>query len=66
MELEQRAAFILFEVEGMSGPEVAEALAVPLGTAYSRLRLAREAFQASLKRARAATPIAYPRKRGAS
>jgi RNA polymerase sigma-70 factor (ECF subfamily) len=65
MELEQRAAFILFEVEGMSGPEVAEALAVPLGTAYSRLRLAREAFQAALTRVRASTPAASPRKRGA-
>jgi len=65
MELEQRAAFILFEVEGMSGPEVAEALAVPLGTAYSRLRLAREAFQAAVMRIRAATPFVHPRKRGA-
>jgi RNA polymerase sigma-70 factor, ECF subfamily len=65
MELEQRAAFILFEVEGMSGPEVAEALAVPLGTAYSRLRLARETFQAAVTRVRASTLADYPRKRGA-
>ena len=62
MELEQRAAFILFEIEGMSGPEVAEALAVPLGTAYSRLRLAREAFQAAVARVRLATAPVYPRK----
>jgi len=64
MELEQRAAFILFEVEGMSGPEVAEALSVPLGTAYSRLRLAREAFQTAVVRASAAQPAGNSRKRG--
>ena len=50
MELEQRAAFILFEIEDMTGPEVAEALAVPVGTAYSRLRAARQAFEAALER----------------
>jgi len=65
MDLEQRAAFILFEIEGMNGPEVAEALAVPLGTAYSRLRLARQAFQSSVQRAHARTPVFRPHKRGA-
>ena len=65
MELEQRAAFILFEVEGMSGPEVAEALAVPLGTAYSRLRLARVAFQAAVERLRSSAPAVPLKKRGA-
>ena len=45
MDLSQRAAFILFEIEGMTGPEVAEALDVPIGTAYSRLRAARLTFQ---------------------
>jgi RNA polymerase sigma-70 factor, ECF subfamily len=41
---EQRAVFCLFELEGMTGEEIAEALEIPLGTAYSRLRLARAAF----------------------
>lgn len=40
-----RTAFVLFELEGCSGPEVAELLGIPLGTASSRLRRAREAFQ---------------------
>jgi RNA polymerase sigma-70 factor (ECF subfamily) len=44
---EQRAVFCLFELEGMTGEEIAEALEIPLGTAYSRLRLARVAFSAA-------------------
>jgi RNA polymerase sigma-70 factor (ECF subfamily) len=52
MEFEQRTAFVLFEIEGMTGPEAAEAMAVPLGTAYSRLRLARDAFLRTVERAR--------------
>ena len=52
MDLDQRAVFLLFELEGMSGPDIAETLDVPLGTAYSRLRLAREAFRRTVLRAR--------------
>jgi RNA polymerase sigma-70 factor (ECF subfamily) len=42
---ELRTAFVLFELEGCTGPEVAELCDIPLGTAASRLRRAREAFQ---------------------
>lgn len=45
---ELRSAFVLFELEGCSGPEVAELCDIPLGTAASRLRRAREAFQAAV------------------
>jgi RNA polymerase sigma-70 factor (ECF subfamily) len=45
---EQRAVFCLFELEGMSGEEIAESLEIPLGTAYSRLRLARAAFSVAV------------------
>jgi RNA polymerase sigma-70 factor (ECF subfamily) len=45
---ELRAAFVLFELEGCTGPEVAELCDIPLGTAASRLRRAREAFQAAV------------------
>ena len=45
---EQRAVFCLFELEGMTGEEIAEAMEIPLGTAYSRLRLARVAFSAAV------------------
>src|SRR5215831_940723 len=41
---EQRAVFCLFEIEGMTGEEIADSLEIPLGTVYSRLRLARAAF----------------------
>jgi RNA polymerase sigma-70 factor (ECF subfamily) len=47
-----RTAFVLFELEGYSGPEVAEMLDIPLGTATSRLRRARESFQASVAKIR--------------
>jgi RNA polymerase sigma-70 factor, ECF subfamily len=42
---ELRTAFVLIELEGCTGPELAELLDVPLGTAASRLRRAREAFR---------------------
>jgi len=39
-----RAAFVLFEIEGLSQPEIASALGIPTGTVASRLRRAREEF----------------------
>jgi len=47
---EQCEVFILVELEEMSGPEVAEALAISVNTVYSRLRLAREHFQRGVTR----------------
>lgn len=38
---DQRTVLVLAQVHGLSGPELAQALEVPLNTAYSRLRLAR-------------------------
>jgi RNA polymerase sigma-70 factor, ECF subfamily len=52
MSLEQRAVFVLFELEGMGGEEIAETLSVPLGTVYSRLRLGRDAFFRACRRLR--------------
>jgi RNA polymerase sigma-70 factor (ECF subfamily) len=52
LELEQRAVFVLHELEGCSIPDVAVALGVPLNTAYSRLRLARGRFAAAVHRLR--------------
>jgi RNA polymerase sigma-70 factor (ECF subfamily) len=40
-----RVSFVLYELEGMSSPQIAELLAIPLGTVASRLRRAREAFE---------------------
>jgi RNA polymerase sigma-70 factor, ECF subfamily len=42
----QREIFVLYELEGFSIPEIASALEIPVGTAASRLRRAREAFAA--------------------
>jgi RNA polymerase sigma-70 factor (ECF subfamily) len=46
----KREVFVLAEVEEMSVPEIAEALEIPVNTAYSRLRAARMAFEAGLSR----------------
>ncbi|HTQ04352.1 MAG TPA: sigma-70 family RNA polymerase sigma factor [Polyangiaceae bacterium] len=64
MDFDQRAAFVLFEIEGMTGPEAAAILGVPLGTAYSRLRLARRAFVAAVERAHK-DPVVFHARGGA-
>lgn len=40
--------FVLFELEGMSSPEIAKLIDIPVGTVASRLRRAREAFRAEV------------------
>jgi RNA polymerase sigma-70 factor (ECF subfamily) len=45
MPEEMREAFVLFELNGLTAPEVAEILAVPVGTVASRVRRAREHFR---------------------
>ena len=54
LDEEQRLVFVLFELESMTGSEIAQALGIPLGTVFSRLRLARVAFRTALGRHRAA------------
>lgn len=51
--LERRAVFVLHELDECPMPEVAEALGIPLNTAYSRLRLAREDLASAIRRLRA-------------
>src|SRR3954467_2208522 len=48
MTLDLRTVFILSELEGMTMPEVAALVEIPVGTAASRLRRAREAFRAAV------------------
>jgi RNA polymerase sigma-70 factor (ECF subfamily) len=50
VEIHRRAVFVLCELDGHTVREVAEALGIPLNTAYSRLRLAREDFMAAVRR----------------
>ena len=53
MPMDQRAVFTLFELDGLTCDEIASLVNIPVGTVYSRLRLAREFFQRSLKRRQA-------------
>jgi len=53
MPMDLRSVFVLFELEGMSTHEIAVFVGIPAGTAASRLRRAREHFQAHVKRLRA-------------
>jgi RNA polymerase sigma-70 factor (ECF subfamily) len=56
---EQRAAIVLRYYVGLSVPEVADALGVPLGTAKSRLHYATESLRAALEaESRAVGPMA--------
>jgi RNA polymerase sigma-70 factor (ECF subfamily) len=47
---DKRAVFVLAELEGQTAPEIATALDIPVNTVYSRLRVARERFEAALAR----------------
>ena len=50
MDDDKRVVFALVELEQLSVPEVARMLDLNLNTAYSRLRLARAAFETELKK----------------
>jgi len=52
---DRRAVFVLHEIDEVPIPQVAEALGIPVNTAYSRLRLGREDFRAAVRRIRART-----------
>ncbi|MHB8876316.1 MAG: RNA polymerase sigma factor [Myxococcaceae bacterium] len=52
LDLEKRAVLVMHDIDGWAIPEVARALSIPLNTAYSRLRRARELFEAEVRRSR--------------
>ena len=52
IDLPRRAVFILHEVDELTVPDVAATLEIPVNTAYSRLRLAREEFGEAMRRLR--------------
>lgn len=54
LPLELRTVFVLFELEGLEVRQIAELEGIPVGTASSRLRRAREEFSAIARRVRAA------------
>ncbi len=53
--LDQRAVFVLYELDETPMKTIAETLEIPVNTAYSRLRLAREAFAKAAARLKEAT-----------
>ena len=57
---DKRAVFILAELEQLPAAEIAVALGIPANTVYSRLRLARAAFEAGLRRVRAKDEWRHP------
>jgi RNA polymerase sigma-70 factor (ECF subfamily) len=53
IELDRRAVFVLHELDGFTCEAIAQNLEIPLGTVYSRLRLARQDFTAKMRRLQA-------------
>jgi RNA polymerase sigma-70 factor, ECF subfamily len=51
IERDRRAVFILHELDEIPMADIASALAIPVNTGYSRLRIAREEFQSAMVRA---------------
>jgi len=49
LDPEKRAVFVMFEVEGLTGREIARLLDLPLGTVHSRLHAARRALADALQ-----------------
>jgi RNA polymerase sigma-70 factor (ECF subfamily) len=56
IDLVRRAVFIMCEIDGIPMPEVAHAFGISVNTGYSRLRAAREDFEAAARRLMKARP----------
>jgi len=54
----KRSVFILYEIQGMSGEEIAQIVGCPLKTVWTRLFHARREFQAGVAKTRAALELA--------
>jgi RNA polymerase sigma-70 factor (ECF subfamily) len=52
LDLDRRAVFVLSDIDAVASAEIAATLSIPLGTVYSRLRLARADFTAAVTRLR--------------
>jgi RNA polymerase sigma-70 factor (ECF subfamily) len=50
LDMDKRAVLVLHDLDGSTVPEIAVALGIPEGTAYSRLRAGREQFVAAMRR----------------
>ena len=50
LSAKKRDVLVLFELEGLTGPEIAEALGIPLKTVWTRLHHARRELEAEVSR----------------
>jgi RNA polymerase sigma-70 factor (ECF subfamily) len=50
LDMPKREVFMMVEIDELTVPEVAEILQIPVNTAYTRLRAARQAFEQALAR----------------
>ena len=50
LDLERRAVFVMFEIDRIPAPAIAEMLDIPLGTVHSRLHRARTDFRDAIAR----------------
>ena len=53
LDEDKREAFVLSQLEGMTAPEIGEALGVNVNTVYARIRAATKAFEQAVARFRA-------------
>jgi RNA polymerase sigma-70 factor (ECF subfamily) len=53
LDLDRRAVLVAHDFDGTTGPEIADALGIPLKTMYYRLRTGREQFIAVVRRIQA-------------
>jgi RNA polymerase sigma-70 factor (ECF subfamily) len=53
IELSRRAVFVLHELDACTCERISQTLEIPIGTVYSRLRLAREDFTSAVRRLQA-------------
>ncbi len=56
LDVDTRTVFVLTEFDDFTAPEIAKLLSVPLGTVASRLRRAREKFQALVRKIYGSAP----------
>ncbi|MDB4944800.1 MAG: polymerase sigma factor RpoE [Labilithrix sp.] len=50
LDFDKRVMLVMHDLEELTAPEIAAELGLPLNTVYSRVRLAREAFRAIVKK----------------
>lgn len=60
LQEDRRIAFVLSDLEDMTANEIAAALDLPLGTVYTRIRLARRDFESALRSFGVCIPRRHP------